>query len=186
MLYRSLWFGADINTGTRLQEQAESACRLLANRHGRLVAEADDRQNLIRVVEKVLETQKQLLRRAERQLQECEGNLEQLDELDTALVDKLLYLPAEASATPVVSTETLASALPTKDNTQTEDMDLSDSDDDDASKSCRIFLAATGRSAGAHAAARANPQQPASTPNPQQPASTAHVEVRYEYSYACK
>ena len=154
MLYRSLWFGADINAGTTLQQQAESACRLLANRHGRLVAEADDRQNLIRVGQKVLETQKLLLRRAERQLQECEGNLDQLDELDTA------------SVTPVVSTEALASALPTKDNTQAED--FSDSDDDDATKSW-----ATGRSAGAHAAARANPQQPASTANSQQPASTA-------------
>jgi len=40
----------DIATGAKLQLQADSACTLLAQRQGRLVAEADDRQNLIRVV----------------------------------------------------------------------------------------------------------------------------------------
>ena len=153
----------DIATGAKLQLQADSACTLLAQRQGRLVAEADDRQNLIRVVSKVLETQKRLALRAERQLQECEGNLEQIEELETALVDKMLYLPAEASAVPAVSAEKLASSLPTKDNTQTEDMDLSDSDD------------------GGHAAGRGSARQGA---RPSAPQTSVVTRVHYEYSYA--
>ena len=88
----------DKEVGRQMKEGTVAAVRVLAKQLGLLSAETDDLQNVVQIINTILQRQTHLAARTQRQLEECEGTLEQLAEVESALADKMLYLPEQADS----------------------------------------------------------------------------------------